>query len=289
MLASHKEGVLYIEHCRLAVSDERLSFIRQQDAVEKFCIPYAATGCILLGPGTSLSHQAAKFLASENVMVGFVGGGGCPLYFASLSEYRPTKYMQDWCSFWFDEEARLRVASAFLMMRSEFVDKCYRKLLPDNDRIQEAIESLRSSCQLASSTEQLLGFEAAFAKRLYGIWATETTTSFVRSPKTLDRTNRFLDNGNYLAYGMAASVLWVLGIPHAFPVLHGNTRRGALVFDLADIIKDACIMPAAFLGNQESDDESKNRARCIAALDQFKALPTLFEAMKEGIRVGCRR
>lgn len=30
MLASHKEGVLYLEHCRLVANDERLSFVRQE-------------------------------------------------------------------------------------------------------------------------------------------------------------------------------------------------------------------------------------------------------------------
>lgn len=41
--------------------------------------------------------------------------------------------------------------------------------------------------------------------------------------------NRLLDHGNYLAYGLAATTLWVLGIPHGFAVMHGKTRRGALV------------------------------------------------------------
>lgn len=290
MLPSHKEGVLYLEHCRLAVADERLTFIRQPEAVEKFwSIPYAATGCILLGPGTSMTHQVAKFAASENLMIGFVGGGGSPLYFASQSEYRPTEYLQKWCSFWFDQSARLHVARFFLEKRAEYVGNCYKKLLRENAEVSNAIESLIDRCKTASTTEQLLGYEAVFAKRLYALWAKETGIEFVRTPKLKDAANRFLDNGNYLAYGLAASVLWVMGIPHAFPVMHGNTRRGALVFDLADLVKDACIMPAAFLGAQENDDEPKNRARCIAALDQFKALPVMFEAIKEAIDVGCGR
>ena len=69
MLHSHKDGILYLEHCKVSSSDDRLTFSRYEDAVEKFwSIPYAATGCILLGPGTSLTHKAAKFLSSEGVM-----------------------------------------------------------------------------------------------------------------------------------------------------------------------------------------------------------------------------
>lgn len=290
MLPSHKEGVLYLEHCRLVANDERLSFVRKEDAVEKFwSIPFAATGCILLGPGTSLTQQAAKFLAKEGVMAGFVGGGGSPLYFASQNEYRPTEYLQDWCSFWYDPEKRFAVAKFLMRRRAEFVDHCYAKILPPNQQASNACSELSALAAGAVSNEQLLGFEATFARRMYALWARESAVSFSRQPRGADNANKFLDNGNYLAYGLAASVLWVLGIPHALPVLHGQTRRGALVFDLADVIKDACILPAAFMGASEGDDESKNRLRCIAALDKFSALNMLFSTMKDAIDVGCGR
>ncbi len=288
MLPSHKEGVLYLEHCRLVVSDDRLSFVREANAVEKYwSIPYAATGCILMGPGTSLTQQAAKFLASEGVMAGFVGGGGSPLYFASQNEYRPTRHMQEWCSFWFDESRRLRVAHHLLACRADFVLTCYDKVVADLDPITAIANDLKERCAAASNTEQLLGIEAVFAKRLYKFWATKTEQHFRRAPRSADTCNRFLDHGNYLAYGLAASALWVLGISHAFPVLHGETRRGALVFDIADVIKDACILPAVFLGAAESDNDSENRQRCIASLDRFHALSKLFSTIKSAIDVGC--
>lgn len=290
MLPSHKEGVLYLEHCRIIANDERLSFVRESDALEKFwSIPYAATGCILLGPGTSLTHQAAKLLASEGVMAGFVGGGGAPLYFASQNEYRPTQFLQDWCSFWFDANRRLSVAKFFMECRVDFVRRCHKKLPIDTAGVEAAASWFLEVISKSPQTEVLLGNEAVFAKRLYASWASETNQVFLRQPRSDNIVNRFLDNGNYLAYGLAASVLWVLGIPHALPVLHGQTRRGALVFDLADVIKDACILPAAFLGAVEGDDESKNRHRCIAALDRFSALPMLFETMRAAIDVGCGR
>ena len=64
---------------------------------------------------------------------------------------------------------------------------------------------------------------------------------------SLDVANDFLNHGNYLAYGLAACTLWVLGIPHGFAVMHGKTRRGALVFDVADLIKDTLVLPWAFI------------------------------------------
>lgn len=290
MLHTHKEGILYLEHCKLVASDDRLSFVRSDDAEEKFwSIPHAATGCILMGPGTSITQQAAKFLASENVMFGFVGGDGTPLFLASQSEYRPTEYLQAWCSFWFDDEQRLAVAKHFMVKRAEYTISCHTKLLPGNQAVQDACLRLMESAAAARNTEQLLGVEAVFAKQAYAIWAKEIRTAFTRDPVGADPTNRFLSHGNYLAYGIAAATLWVLGIPHALPVTHGKTRRGALVFDLADVIKTGTILPAAFMSSAESADSAGNRARCIAAMDQFKALSFLFQTMKEAIDVGCRR
>jgi len=39
----------------------------------------------------------------------------------------------------------------------------------------------------------------------------------------------------------------VLGLPHGLAALHGKTRRGGLIFDIADMIKDATILPQACL------------------------------------------
>ena len=87
-----------------------------------------------------------------------------------------------------------------------------------------------------------------------------------------DIANRYLDHGNYLAYGLGATATWVLGLPHGLAVLHGKTRRGGLVFDAADLIKDAVILPQAFLSAMRGDDEQQFRRQCIEALTRNEAL-----------------
>lgn len=67
--------------------------------------------------------------------------------------------------------------------------------------------------------------------------------------------NNFLNHGNYLVYGLAATALWVLGIPHGFAVVHGKNRRGALVFDNADVIKDAIVLPWTFICAKDRTSE----------------------------------
>jgi CRISPR-associated protein Cas1 len=67
-------------------------------------------------------------LAKAGVLVGFCGGGGTPLFsanevdidvawFSPQSEYRPTKYLQAWVKFWFDDSLRLMAAKALQLSR----------------------------------------------------------------------------------------------------------------------------------------------------------------------------
>ncbi|SMQ93725.1 type I-F CRISPR-associated endonuclease Cas1f [Xanthomonas fragariae] len=95
-----------------------------------------------------------------------------------------------------------------------------------------------------------------------------------------DPANRFLDHGNYLAYGLGATASWVLGLPHGLAVLHGKTRRGGLVFDIADLVKDASILPQAFLSAMRGDDEQAFRRNCIEALTRSEALDFMLDTLK---------
>ncbi len=84
--------------------------------------------------------------------------------------------------------------------------------------------------------------EAQLAKSLFKIAAARTRLDdFVRDFDSVDDANAFLNHGNYLAYGLAASAL---GAGHTTDSPScGKTRRGALVFDVADLVKDALILP----------------------------------------------
>ena len=73
----------------------------------------------------------------------------------------------------------------------------------------------------------------------------------------------------------------MLGLPHGLAVLHGKTRRGGLVFDVADLVKDACILPQAFVSAMRGDDEQQFRRGCIEALARSEALDFMIETIKQ--------
>ena len=134
----------------------------------------------------------------------------------------------------------------------------------------------------AGKTGDLLQKEALLTKQLYRYAAKSTKLGdFVREREATDLANGFLNHGNYLAYGLAATTLWVLGIPHGFAVMHGKTRRGALVFDVADLIKDAIVLPWAFISAKEKATEQEFRQQILQKFTEHKALDFMFEQVKQ--------
>ena len=62
--------------------------------------------------------------------------------------------------------------------------------------------------------------------------------------------------------------------------MHGKTRRGALVFDVADLIKDAIVLPWAFICAEKKMTEQEFRQMCLQKFTEHKALDFLFEEVK---------
>ncbi|WMU44063.1 type I-F CRISPR-associated endonuclease Cas1f [Enterobacter bugandensis] len=144
--------------------------------------------------------------------------------------------------------------------------------------------AMREFVENAQDHTSLMLQEALLTKSLYKLTSqTVGYGTFTRAKRGggADIANRFLDQGNYLAYGLAAVAAWVTGIPHGLAVMHGKTRRGGLVFDIADLIKDALVMPQAFIAAMEGEDNQQFRQRCINAFQQAEALDVMIATLQE--------
>lgn len=136
LMLSKRACVFYLERVRVALKDDRIVYLTESlQPVEHFYnIPEKNTAFLLLGKGSSLTDAAARRLAESNVMVGFCGSGGSPLFssldltfLAPQSEYRPTEYMQIWMKAWLDDDARLLMAKVLLSERIAIVEKAWRR------------------------------------------------------------------------------------------------------------------------------------------------------------------
>lgn len=297
ILHSKRANIYYLEKCRIMQKDGRVLYLTEAKNENQYWnIPIANTTCLLLATGTSITQAAMRMLAQAGVLVGFSGGGGTPLLMANeiewltpQSEYRPTEYMQGWMQFWFDDEKRLHAAKQFQLARIQYMRHVWSK---DRDLISEgfdirdehiahSLSGIEERIKSAVKVGNLLQIEADLTKRLYKIAAYHTKNdNFTRERESTDIANNFLNHGNYLAYGLAATTLWVLGIPHGFAVMHGKTRRGALVFDVADLVKDTLVLPWAFICAKEKATEQEFRQQCLQAFTDHKALGFMFDQVK---------
>lgn len=303
ILHSKRANLYYLQHCRVLVKGGRVEYVTDEGRESKYWnIPIANTTSILLGTGTSITQAAMRELSKAGVLVGFCGGGGTPLFSATevdvdvawltpQSEYRPTEYLQQWVRFWFDDSLRLEAAKAFQRSRLATIRRLWtedRALKDagfnlDAQRLEKALEQQFGPIDQAHDTGELLTFEARLTRTLFKLAAQSVSYGeFTRAKRGggTDPANRFLDHGNYLAYGLAATACWVLGVPHGLAVLHGKTRRGGLVFDVADLIKDGVILPQAFISAVRGDEEQEFRQACIERLTQVEALDGMIDTIK---------
>ena len=297
IMHSKRANIYYLEMCRVMQKDGRVLYLTESKNENQYWnIPIANTTVVMLGTGTSITQAAMRMLASAGVLVGFCGGGGTPLFMGTeiewltpQSEYRPTEYLQGWLSFWFEESQRLQVAQSFQITRMDYLTKIWGKdrdlqtegFYIDDEDIGKAIASYRGKILATNNVTELLTAEASLTKQLYKL-ATKrcNLNGFVRERQGFDLANIFLNHGNYLAYGLAATALWVLGIPHGLAVMHGKTRRGALVFDVADLVKDTLVLPLAFICAKENASQQGFRQQVLQKFTEHKALEFMFDTLK---------
>lgn len=303
ILHSRRANIYYLQHCRVLVNGGRVEFVTDEGRRSLYWnIPIANTTTVLLGTGTSITQAAMRELARAGVLVGFCGGGGTPLFsanemdvevawFSPQSEYRPTEYLQAWVAFWFDASQRLEAARRFQWARLQRIRGNWldNRTLTDagfevaREPLTHLVERTEAAVAAAADTVELLTLEARLTKQLFAMAAGAVDYGeFARAKRGsgTDPANRFLDHGNYLAYGLGATATWVLGLPHGLSVLHGKTRRGGLVFDVADLVKDAVILPQAFISAMRGDEEQEFRQACIEQLTRTESLDFMIDTLK---------
>lgn len=303
ILHSKRANIYYLQHCRVLVKGGRVEYVSDEGKQSLYWnIPIANTTTVLLGTGTSITQAAMRELAKAGVLVGFCGGGGTPLFSANevdievawlspQSEYRPTEYLQAWVRFWFDDALRLEAAKAFQGLRLARIEQHWlnNRALDEAgfkvpaERLRHLLQGAAVRNAVASDSTLLLTEEARLTKALFKLAVDAVGYGdFTRAKRGTgtDPANRFLDHGNYLAYGLGATATWVLGLPHGLSILHGKTRRGGLVFDVADLVKDATILPQAFISAMRGDEEQEFRQACIDSLTRSESLDFMIDSLK---------
>ncbi len=297
LLITDREGALYLEHARIHVEGRRIVYhISDDEYRREYNIPHVNLAVLFMGQGTSITQEAMRLLGEEGVYLAVTGTGGSPLHMGALTTYTATRHFREILPIYLDEKLSLLAAKAVMRDRAERMRKIGVALagrhlaLRDPTPLSKVCKNFEDRIETVSNIQELLGVEGTFSKNCYKFFAVtsglEKAEAFRRQAGTrvsadallknpAQLINRLIDHGNYLAYGMAGSALWALGIPPHMSVFHGKTRAGGLVFDLADSFKDALVLPLAFAAARNRQDEEPEkvfRSRLIASFDDRKIL-----------------
>jgi len=314
VLATDRESVLYLERSRIHVEGERIVYhITDDEHRREYNIPHVNLAVLFMGQGTSITQDAMRLLGEEHVHLAVTGTGGTPLHMGALTTYTATRHFREMLPVYQSEEHSLLAAKATMRDRAlrmrKFGGAGARRWLQSRDigRLVRMCESFENELAGCRDIRQLLGVEGVFSKRCYAEFARMAglaKDSFRRDAGASEvklgadmadpvkLANRLIDHGNYLCYGMAGAALWALGIPPHMSVLHGKTRAGGLVFDLADGFKDALVLPLAFYGatrKRDADPAKTFRIQLINAFDDRKIMAEAIGTVERMIEAAARK
>ncbi len=228
LLVTEKEPLLFFEKSIIRMDDGELVAFNKKG---RFVIQPASTLLLYLGAGTSITQEAAIFCALHDCFISFSRGG---VYVHSVwhsGRWSDPQRVVNQCLLHSNDEKRLDVAKKLILkrMNKEFID-----------------ETTLNKIENVDSINQLLGYEANWAKNIYRKEAEISNIKFKRSFKGTDSVNKRLNLLNNALYSIITSIIIATGLHPSVGFIHGKTRRGGLAFDLADIYKYELTIKPAF-------------------------------------------
>ena len=215
---------VYLEHGRLEIDDSSVKWIDSECHVVR--LPIATISCLLLGPGTSITHEAVKVLSAANTSVCWVGEDSLLFYAIGHSPVSDSRNMRYQISLASNAESRLRIA------RNMF-----------SERFQEDVSSL--------SLNDLMGMEGIRVRALYEEMAEKYGVGWKGRryiPGNFeigDITNKILTAANSALYSVILSVIVAMGFsPHVGFVHSGSPLP--FIYDIADMYKAEFSIEFAF-------------------------------------------
>lgn len=232
---------LYLDRCIVHRDSNAITATDERGVVH---IPASAVGALLLGPGTSVTHQAMVLAADSGMTVVWVGERGVRYYAHGLSLSRSSRLLEAQAEAVVNQRSRLRVARAMYGMR-----------FPTED-----VSLL--------TMQQLRGREGARVRAVYREHSARTGVAWDRRVydpadwEAGDPINRALSAAHSCLYGVVHAVVVALGCSPALGFVHTGHHR-SFVYDIADLYKAEYTVPVAFdvAAEQPADLDGSTRRR----------------------------
>lgn len=223
--ATDRMTFLYLEH---SVIHRESNAITATDARGTVHIPAASLGALLLGPGTSVTHQAMMLLSECASTAVWVGERGVRYYAHGRSLAKTSRLLEAQAERFSNRNERLKVARQMYSMR-----------FPEDADVS------------GLTMQQLRGREGARVRKCYREHAQRTGVEWSRREyETTDwdagsPVNQALSAANTSLYGIVHAVIISLGCSPGLGFVHTGHER-SFVYDIADLYKAEITIPLAF-------------------------------------------
>jgi len=213
-------------------------------------IPVGGVACIMLEPGTRVSHMAAALAARVGTLLVWVGEAGVRLY----SSGQPGGARADRLLY----QARLALDET---LRLKVVRKMYALRFGEEPPARRSVDQLR-------------GIEGVRVRKTYRLMAQKFGVEWSGrnyNPEAWDASdlpNRCLSSATAALYGVTEAAVLAAGYAPAVGFIHTG-KPLSFVYDVADIYKFETVVPAAFKV-AASNPPNAERAVRLACRDIFR-------------------
>lgn len=257
-----RTSIIFLEYGELDVIDG--AFVLVDIRGVRVQIPVGGLACIMLEPGTRVSHAAVRLAAQAGCLLAWVGEGGVRLYSTGHPGGARSDRLLYQASISLNPEGRRRVVRKMFEIR--FGEK------PDANL----------------TIHQLRGLEGVRVRSLYEEYAQQYRVRWEgrkydpHNWSASDLPNKCLSAGNSCLYGVVEAGILAAGYSPSLGFLHTGDPL-SFVFDIADLFKFETVVPAAFevAGQRPVHPERQVRQRCRDLFRQQNILERIIPTIQE--------
>lgn len=270
----HKDraGLLYLARGQLTARDGTLAFLQgpatEADALAPgdHAIPLQGVSMILLGPGSTVSHDALRLLAHARTALAAVGEDGVRCYTAPPLIPDRSGLARLQARIWADDGLRIATARRLYAWR-------LGEVLPHRD------------------LDVLRGIEGARMKESYRLIAQQTRVPWNgrrydrAAPHAADLPNQALNHAASAVEAAAAIAVSATATIPQLGFIHEDAGQ-AFVLDIADLYRTEITVPDAFRAAREALDrptgniERLTRRRVGRTLADRQVIPSMIERIR---------
>jgi len=260
-------SMIFLEYGQVDVIDG--AFVLLDKNGVRTHIPVGSVACIMLEPGTRISHAAIKLAATVGTLMVWVGEAGVRLYASGQPGGARSDRLLYQAKLALDDELRLKVVRKMFELR-----------------FGEEAPSRRS-------VDQLRGIEGARVRKTYQLLAKRYGVEWQGrryDPKDWgkgDKVNQCISAATSCLYGITEAAVLAAGYAPAVGFLHTG-KPLSFIYDIADIYKFDTVIPIAFkvAATQPVTPDRQVRLACRDLFRSEKILKRLIPLIEEVLAAG---